>query len=151
MLELINQWQAMLLYTNRNCSCENAQRIKKNRPLLCMTYPPSVLLDSTNKYLIPQNKQQLKKKKEYTYNAPRATKPSTLRGSMLSALLRHWKASECLPDLKCSMPSATLLKAHLLAWTWRSSNAYSCSGNLPLKQFKILLLICLKKYKFTIL
>lgn len=29
-----------------------------------------------------------------TYNAPRATKPSTFRGSTVSALLRHWKASE---------------------------------------------------------
>jgi hypothetical protein len=71
-----------------------------------------------------------------TYNAPRATRPSTLRGSMFNALFKHWKASECLPDLKCSMPSATLLNAHLLAWTWRSSIAYSCSGNLSLKWFK---------------
>lgn len=41
--------------------------------------------------------------------AHRATKPSTLRGSMFRALLRHWKASTCWPFLKCSMPSATEL------------------------------------------
>lgn len=43
----------------------------------------------------------------FAYSAPRATRPSTLRGSMVSALFKHWNASECRPSLKCSIPSAT--------------------------------------------
>jgi len=60
---LTNDKQTMLLHNpNRDCSCKNAHAAQKNRSLLCTAHPPSVLFDSTNKYLIPQNKQKLKKK-----------------------------------------------------------------------------------------
>lgn len=62
-----------------------------------------------------------------TYRAPRATNPSTLMGSICSALFKHWKASDSWPALKNLMPSATLFNAHLPFCILRKPSALSFS------------------------
>ena len=70
---------------------------------------------------------ETRKNGDETYRAPRATRPSTLAGSMVRALLRHWKASVSWPALKNLIPSATLFRAHFPFCVLRNSSAKSFS------------------------